>query len=263
MRNLVLVLACVLTGTFASCSSKKFVYWEDIQADISYPVVTDNNATVHADDRLSIVVSSKKPELAIPFNVKGGMVPMGIDGKIQSDALIEKPENNSYKVDSDGFIDFPILGRLYVATKTLDEVSALIKKKIQEGNYIKEPIVSVEFLNFQYTVLGAVGHTGKFTANDGKVTLLDAIAIAGDLAANACTNHVEVIRVENSIRRVYVHDLNSKAVFDSPAYNLQQNDIVYVKPRYRKKSTEDRGVQYITMFLSLVATACTMIWAFK
>ena len=139
-----------------------------------------------------------------------------------------------YRVDVDGNIDFPILGTLHVEGLRVSQVTEMIKNKIIEGNYIKDPQVSLEFLNFRYTVLGAVGHAGTFSVDDDRVTLLDAIANAGDLKSNAKLGSVAVIRESNGERKIYVHDIRSKEIFQSPCYYLQQNDIVYVEPNKAK-----------------------------
>ena len=128
---------------------------------------------------------------------------------------------------------------------------------------MKDPLVSIEFLNFKYTVLGAVGNNGTFTTNGDRVTLLDAIAKAGDLNAKAKTDRVAVIREINGERQMFMHDLNSKDIFESPCFYLQQNDIVYVEPKYRKKDNEERGWQIATMLLSAVTAICSILWAIK
>lgn len=133
----------------------------------------------------------------------------------------------------------------------------------KESNYIKDPLVTVEILNFKYTVLGAVGHNGTFTVDGDRITLLEAIANAGDLQGKARTNRVKVIREINGERQMFVHDLGTKDIFDSPCYYLQQNDIVYVEPKYRKKDVEDRGWQISTFLLSIVTAVCSVMWAIK
>lgn len=166
-------------------------------------------------------------------------------------------------MDVDGNIEFPILGKLHVGGLTLNEATEMIQQKIKEGNYIKSPLVSIEILNFKYTVLGAVGNTGTFRVDGDRVTLVDAIANAGDLASNARVDRIQVIGTVNGERKVFVHDFGDESLFYSPAFYLQQNDIVYVEPKYRKKSNEDRGFQYGTLLLSLVTTICSILWATK
>ena len=128
---------------------------------------------------------------------------------------------------------------------------------------MKDPIVSIEFLNFKYTVLGAVGRNGTFNVEGDRITLLEAIANAGDIAVNARIDRVAVIREVNGEREMFMHDLRSKEIFDSPAFYLQQNDIVYVEPKYRKADIEDRGWKITTFLLSVVSAISSVMWAIK
>lgn len=247
----------------SSCASRKeFVYLQDMEMGTKYPIETKYEAIIHDDDRLGITVSSKNPELAIPFNINSGSVQVGNDGNVTAASATDMKQNG-YRVDVDGNIDFPILGKIHVAGMTVNDAKQLIRNKIIAGNYISDPIISIEFLNFKYTVLGAVGRNGTFTANGDRVTLLEAIANAGDLTSKAQTNRVAVIREVNGDRQMFMHDLTSKDIFESPCFYLQQNDIVYVEPKYRKKDTEDRGWQIGTTVLSAITAVCSLLWAIK
>lgn len=225
-----------------------------------YPYNTKYEAVVHRDDRLDITVSSKSPELAIPFNTNGGAIQVGSNGTVVEESGTQK---KGYRVDVNGNIDFPILGKLYVEGLRVSEVTDLIRSRIIEGKYIKDPIVSLEFLNFKYSVLGAISGNGTYTVDGDRITLLEAIAKAGDLTSRGRVNRVAVIREEGGERVMYMHDLRTKDIFESPCYYLQQNDIVYVEPRYRKQDREDKGWKYITGILSFITAACSIIWAIK
>ncbi len=258
-RILFLFLSALLA--LSSCvSSKDFVYLQDMQVGERYHFERKHEAVVHRDDRLSITVSCKQPELALPFNAQNAAVKVSSTGEISASA---DGTDKGYRVDVDGNIDFPMLGKINVEGRTLAEVTQLIKNGIIEGNFIKNPLVSVDFLNFKYTVLGAVGSNGTFTVRGDRVTLLEAIANAGDLGTNARVDKVTVIREIGNERQIFVHDLRSSNIFNSPCFYLQQNDIVYVEPKYRKKERSERIAQYVTMTLSAIATACTVIWAVK
>ena len=258
-RILFLFLSALLA--LSSCvSSKDFVYLQDMQVGERYHFERKHEAVVHRDDRLSITVSCKQPELALPFNTQTAAVRVSSTGEISASA---DGTDKGYRVDVDGNIDFPMLGKINVEGRTLAEVTQLIKNGIIEGNFIKNPLVSVDFLNFKYTVLGAVGSNGTFTVKGDRVTLLEAIANAGDLGTNARVDKVTVIREIGNERQIFVHDLRSSNIFNSPCFYLQQNDIVYVEPKYRKKERSERITQYVTMTLSAIATACTVIWAVK
>lgn len=249
----------------SSCASRKgFVYLQDMEMGERYPFDTKHEAIIHRDDRLSITVSCKNPELAIPFSSHGETFRVGADGNVTASTTMSSGiREKGYRVDVDGNIDFPILGKLYVEGQTVSRVKEMIKNRIVQGNYIKDPLVSIEFLNFKYTVLGAVGHNGTFSVEGDRVTLLEAIAKAGDLSSKARINRVAVIREIGDERQIFMHDLRSKDVFESPCFYLQQNDIVYVEPKYRKKDKEDRAWQITTFLVSIGSLITSILWAIK
>lgn len=266
MKKYLIVMECMmLLLLLSSCASRKNIaYLQDMEQGERYLFDAKYEAVVHRNDRLSITVTCKRPELAIPFNAYGNNIHVGADGNVSTTSGSSSAEaTKGYRVDVDGNIDFPILGKLYVEGLKVSEVTELIKKRIIQGNYIKDPQVSLEFLNFKYTVLGAVNRTGTFSVADDRITLLEAIANAGDLNSKAKINSVAVIREIDGEREIFVHDLRSKDLFTSPCYYLQQNDIVYVEPKYRKKDSEDRGFQIGTLCLSLASVIVTLIWALK
>lgn len=246
-----------------SCSSKKdFIYLADMKVGNKYPIESKYEPVIHSDDLLSITVSCKNPELAIPFNIYGGSFKVGTDGNVTADVSSSAKEKG-YRVDVDGNIDFPILGKLHIEGMTVSAVKQLICDLIVAGNYMKDPLVSIEFLNFKYTVLGAVNGNGTYSSKGDRVTLLDAIANAGDLNAKARIDRVAVIREIDGERQIFMHDLNNTEIFKSPCFYLQQNDIVYVEPKYRKKDNEDRGWQIATMLVSITSVVCSVLWVIK
>ena len=257
------LIGLLAVSLLSSCASRKIVYLKDMEMGKHYPIEDKYEAVVHRDDRLSITVSCKNPELAIPFNIYGGNFHVGIDGNIQTSDASTRVNEKGYRVDVDGNIDFPILGKLHVEGLKVGEVRDLIKNKIIEGEYMKDPLVAIEFLNFKYTVLGAVGRNGTFSVDGDRITLLEAIANAGDLSAKAKIDRVAVIREIDGERQMFMHDLRSKDLFESPCFYLQQNDIVYVEPKYRKKDNEDRGWQIGTTMLSIVTAVTSILWVTK
>lgn len=251
-----------LTLLLASCSSpKSYLYLQDMVPGVKYPVDVRHEATIMRDDRLKIIVSCKNPELAIPFNIHGGNFRVGADGSISSTISDASVQEDGYRVDVDGYIDFPILGKLKVEGLTVSQAIDLIESSIEAGNYMKDPLVSIEFLNFKYTVIGAIANTGTFSIDGDRVTLFEALARAGGLTQRAKIDRVAVIREVGDDREMFIADLRTKDVFNSPCYYLQQNDIVYVEPKYLKKDAEDRGWQIGTTVLSAVTAICSFIWA--
>lgn len=261
MKRNLLIVALFSSILLASCTGpKKFLYLQDMVPGEKYPVNIKHEAVIMSDDRLNITVSSKNPELAVPFNIHSGGFRVGRDGSIDAvsdGSSVEK----GYRVDVDGNIEFPILGTLHVGGLKVSEARDMIRNLIEEGNYIKNPLVSIEFLNFRYTVMGAVNSIGTYRVEGDRVTLFDALARAGGPSAKAKIDKIAVIREVGNDREMYIADLRTKDVFNSPCYYLQQNDIVYVEPKYLKKDAEDRGWQIGTTVLSVITTICSIIWA--
>ena len=254
-----LIAGIAAAALMSSCaSSRDFVYLNDMEAGQKYPFDYRHEAVVQCNDRLAITVTCKQMELAMPFNVNGGSFSVSQDGKVTASS---NGNAAGYRVDNYGNIEFPILGTLHIEGLKLSEVADLIKAKIIDGDYIKAPMVSIDFLNFKYTVLGAIGHTGTFTSEDGRVTLIEAIANAGDLSNRSRLDRIAVIRETNGKKEIYLHDIRSREIFNSPCFFLQQNDIIYVEPRYKKTDREDKTLQYVTLFTSFVTTICSVIWA--
>ena len=248
---IILIILCIL----ASCSSKKdYLYVNDMIPGVEYPMAMRHQAVVQRDDRLRITVSCRQPELAIPFN------------PVRSNGSGDGAEaDGSYRVDVDGSIDFPVLGRLKVEGLTLHEVAGYIRDLLIGNNYIKEPIVNVDFVNFRYTVLGAVSSNGTYSAGGDRVTILEAIAKAGDLTPQANLDEIMVIREEGDKRRAYQLDIRKSDIFDSPCYYLQQNDIVYVRPNTKKgdSNNTDKTLRWLTVILSVVTAGCSLTWAIR
>ena len=247
----------VMTLLLASCGApKKFIYLGDMQPGSKYPVNLESGTIVHPNDRLDIKVSSRNPELAVPFNAQLGAYQVSADGSVKSAGV---DANAGYRVDSEGNIVFPVLGKINVGGKTLKEVAAIIETMIEEGNYIKNPEVSIDFLNFKYTVLGAVNSKGTYTVDGDKVTIIEAIAKAGDLAKNARLDRVAVIRMVDGKQEIYYNDFRTADIFMSPTYYLQQNDIVYVEPKHKERN--ENAWQTASFVVSVASLASTILWA--
>ena len=257
VKILFVALAVML---LASCASRKeFVYLNDMTPGESYPINTAQGTVVHENDRLDIKVSCKNLELAVPFNTQTGAYQVSADGSVRT-AGVDLAEQG-YRVDADGCIVFPILGKIEVAGKSLKEVSELIETLIKDGDYISDPEVAIEFLNFKYTVLGAVNGKGTYTVDGDKITIIEAIAKAGDVTNAARLDKIAVIRMVDGKQQIFYNDIRTADIFMSPTYYLQQNDIVYVEPKFKTKSAEDKWWQ-ISSFVVSIASLCTsIIWA--
>ena len=227
MRFLNKCLLCLL-AILASCSApQEVLYLQDI-ASLKEEVIDKNyEVIIHKDDLLAILVNSKDPELAMLFNMPMVSFQIGSTTSGQQRLL-------GYLVDQNGDIDFPILGRLHVEGLTRMQVTELIKQKLMNEDLIKDPIVTVQFLNFKVSVMGEVARPGTFDISGDRITLLEALSMAGDLTIYGRRDRVAVIREKDGKRRILYHDLRSSDIFQSPCYYLQQNDIVYVEPNKAK-----------------------------
>ena len=179
------------------------------------------------NDLLAIMVNSKNPELALPFNMPMISYQIGSQSSPQQRVL-------GYLVDTNGEIDFPILGKMHVAGLTRLQLTELIKQRLTEEDLIKDPVVTVQFLNYKVSVMGEVNRPGSFNISGDRITLLEALSMAGDLTIYGRRDRVAVIRENDGQRTILYHDLRSSDVFNSPCYYLQQNDIVYVEPNNSK-----------------------------
>lgn len=247
---------------FSACNStKEVVYLQDVVPLKQQDIERKYEVFIHEDDLLSIMVNSKDPELALPFNMPLITYQIGNENPGQQRVL-------GYLVDTNGDIDFPILGKLHVAGLSRLELRDLIKEKLISGDYIKDPVVTVQFLNYKVSVMGEVARPGSFTITGDRITLLEALSMAGDLTIYGRRDRVAVIREENGKRTILFHDLRSSDIFTSPCYYLQQNDIVYVEPNKAKAGQRDINQNNsVSVWLSavsvLAAVASLLVTVFK
>ena len=221
------VFLCLI-AFLASCSApKEVLYLQDIASIKEENIDKNYEVIIHKDDLLAILVNSKDPELALPFNMPVVTYQIGAQTTAQQRLL-------GYLVDQNGDIDFPILGKIHVEGLTRMQVTELIKQKLMSEDLIKDPIVTVQFLNFKVSVMGEVTRPGTFDISGDRITMLEALSMAGDLTIYGRRDRVAVIREKDGKRRILYHDLRSSDIFQSPCYYLQQNDIVYVEPNKAK-----------------------------
>lgn len=220
-------MMCMVALLAACTSRKEVIYLQDVVPLKQQQIEQKYEVIIHGDDLLAIMVNSKNPELALPFNMPMVTYQLGSESGGQQRVL-------GYLVDANGDIDFPILGKLHVEGMTRMQLTELIKKRLIDEDLIKDPIVTVQFLNFKVSVMGEVARPGSFTISGDRITLLEALSMAGDLTIYGRRDRVGVIREEGGKRTILFHDLRSAEIFNSPCYYLQQNDIVYVEPNKAK-----------------------------
>ena len=251
------LVVCMAIFLTACTSTKKIIYLQDVVPLKQQEIEQKYEVIIHSDDLLAIMVNSRDPELALPFNMPMITYQLGSESSGQQRVL-------GYLVDTEGNIDFPILGTLYVEGLTRMELTEFIKNKLIEEDLIKDPIVTVQFLNFKISVMGEVSRPGSFTISGDRITLLGALSMAGDLTIYGRRDRVGVIREENGKRTILFHDLRSAEIFNSPCYYLQQNDIVYVEPNKAKSGqsniNQNNSIGVWVSVVSLLTTIAVLIF---
>lgn len=247
-----ILLMAMLALALASCNtSKKIVYFQDIQVNRPEAITEARDITVQPKDQISILVSSKDPQLAALFNLPRVQYRVG-DNNMQNTS----GDVSGYTLDTEGYIDFPVLGRLYVAGMTKSEIASYIKKRLMDENLINDPVVTVEFMNLYYSILGEVNSPGKYMITKDQITLLEAISMAGDLTIYGKRDAVFVVREEDGQRVTHWVDLRTQDLFHSPVYYLKQNDVIYVQPnkvRAGQSTINENSVKSVSLWISIAS----------
>lgn len=208
--------------------------------------------SIQPDDQLSIRVQALDMEAALPYNVDPPTMNANNLGSGGIRPLI------GYLVDRNGYIDFPVLGRLKVGGMTTGEVRQMIINQLKPDK-LKDPVVTVRFLNFRITVLGEVGSPGTFTVATERVTILDVLGLAGDLQPYANRNNILITREQNGQRTYGRIDLQDRNIFNSPFFYLQQNDFIYVEPLPERTASLRDQSQRVIPYISAGITVITFI----
>lgn len=259
LKKWLLSFGCVLL--LASCNtSEKILYFQDVPVNQSEAIEGARNITLQPKDEISIVVNSKDQQLTLLFNLVTAQKRAGSEGTSGNG------EVSGYTLNDNGDIDFPVLGVLHVDGMTKDQVSVFIKNKLIEKKLVNDPVVTVEFMNLYFSMLGEVKSPGKYSISKDQITLLEAISMAGDLTIYGKRNNIMVVREENGQRTTYSADIRSNDIFNSPVYYLKQNDVVYVQPnkvRAGQSTINDNNVKSVSLWISLAslfASLATLIF---
>ena len=253
------VCACLC---MLGCSTPQQIsYFQDLKPgesvmEVAYPAAI----RIQPGDQLSIVVKSRDPQLTDLFNLpilstqigQSSRYSNGISGSYGTSRGV-----SGYTVDKQGEIDFPVLGKLVISDKTRDEIASYIKTELISRNLVKDPVVTVEYMNLSISVLGEVNQPGRYAIDRDEVTLLDAISMARDLTIQGRRENIKVLREEEGKRLVYGLDLTSAdQLYSSPAFYLRQNDVVYVEPngmRARQSTVNGNNVRSTSFWFSLAS----------
>ncbi len=265
------LLLLVLPLLFVSCHTKEIAYISDAQRDSAQDILAVYTATILPGDQLYIYVESKTPESVIPFNQETHKVTLtgssleyldtlrrGVIDQSKSNISSESQqyvaEVEGYFVSEKGTINFPILGQLSVVGITQDSLKHYLEQRLKEDGYVIDPVVTTKLMNFRVTVVGEVRAPQQIHVPGTRLTILEALAICGDITDYGQRENVVIMRDENGQKTLGEVDLTKKEMLDSPYYYLHNNDVVYIEPNDRQKRMSDRNddiPRYISMAVSV------------
>lgn len=241
-KHIHFTLIIVIAGWLFGCSTPKNVaYFQDAEAIRGMTLQKEQPLRLRPKDKINIVVSSTDPMLVSQFNLTSVSHNMHALGTTLAPQTSVGGSNSgssilAYTVDEQGDIVFPVLGKVAVGGKTREEVAAYLRTRLIERELVLDPIVTVEYVNLAVNVLGEVNHPGRINAQKDYFTILDAIAAAGDLTISGQRENVMVMREVDGEDQTYVINLcDRQNMLTSPAYYLQQNDVVYVTPNSKRQ----------------------------
>jgi polysaccharide biosynthesis/export protein len=244
--------SCLLLLTslflFSCVSKKKLVYLQGIDDKNSYESSVRYEPTLQPDDLLNIIVSAENPEVTVPFNLP----------QIQGNYELNENQSNikTYLIDNDGFIEFPVIGKLKLGGLTRSQSISKLSEMISV--YIKNPIVNMRILNYKISILGEVTKPGSYTIPSERITFLEALSLAGDLSIYGKRDNILVIHEQEGKKTYNRIDLTKVDILNLSNYYLSQNDIIFVEPNKTKINSSVVGpnialyLSGLTVFLSLM-----------
>lgn len=273
-----ILIVCAGLGLLwlSSCKAPQDVaYFQNQETVIA--IAQQDQFKLQPGDKLNIIVKAKDPMVSDLFNLPNYSQRIGTSSSTSSASGatsqiykgVASDGVSSYTVTPEGMIDFPVLGMLKVEGMTRSELAGFIKGELIGRDLVKDPTVIVEFLNTGINVLGAVRSPGRYEINLDSYTLLEALAVAGDLQIGGKRDNIKVLREEDGSIHVYTVDITDlKKAASSPAFYLHPNDVIYVEPNdmMKRSATVNGNNALSTSFwisvASLITTAVTTIGVF-
>ena len=256
-----LTLSLALLAVVSCSTPKGITYFQDLKPGVSELTVTDPvEITVRPKDKLFILVNAQDPKLTNMFNLPIMSQQLGMDNSGSSGT---NRGVSGYTIDTDGYINFPVVGKVKVAGMTREQIADHLTKLLKDKELIKDPVVTVEYMNLHFAVLGEVSSPGRYFIDRDRPTLLDALSQAGDLTIQGRRDNILVLREEDGKQTPYrVNLCSADSLLQSPVYYLQQNDVVYVEPnamRARQSTVNGNTVVSTSFWLSLISFVTSMI----
>ncbi|MFN5627682.1 MAG: polysaccharide biosynthesis/export family protein [Bacteroidota bacterium] len=251
LNSKLLLIVLVIASLFFSCKAKKEIVYFQGELNSKEQVNTNYNPVLKCDDLLSITVLGIDVEAVKPFNLP--LVNAGIVGGYTQGA----PTPSGFLIGPDGCIDLPVIGKIKLAELKRSQAIDSLKKSLEQ--YIQNPTILIRILNYKVTVLGDVKNPGTFTIPNEKISIIEALGIAGDLNITGLRKNIKVVRETEGKKKEFIIDLTKNDVFNSPVYYLQQNDLVYVEPNRSKINSSLINSSNTSIAISAVSLIATLI----
>lgn len=256
-----LLLSTLLLALSSCVTHKELVNFQEANFTLEQAedILNAIELRIQPEDLLRITVNSFDPQAAAPFNMQENNTPQLLQAQGGNNSPSGLELFTGYLVDENGFIDFPVLGRIEVGNLTVEEAKRKISTQLQ--SYLSDAVVNMRFLNFKVTVLGEVNQPGPVQVSNKRITLLETLGRAGDLTNYANRTNILVMREQSGKREYARLDLSKKDVFESPYFYLKQNDVVYVEPIKARTATVADPAQRFISYSSGVLSIITLIIA--
>ena len=240
---------------FSCCTPKNYNYLEDLHNGEILSTQKNGIIKLAPYDKISIIVKSKNPEISNLFN-------NSIVQDVSSGYTSGIQYLTGYIINQDGNIEFPVLGAIRIAGLTKNEAEQLIKEKLISNGMLKDALITIEYMNLSYSVLGEVASPGQKQINKDVTNIFEALGTAGDIDIYGKRDSVMIIRNENDQKKVYILNLNSaKDVYSSDAYYIHQNDLIYVKSndvKIRQRTVNGNNTRNLSFWASVVSVITTI-----
>ena len=254
MRYLRLMALGIMLLLGACNAQRNVLYLQDIESGTEITLPENYIIRLKPLDQITVVVNSRNPELAKPFNSSTSF--NAITGTNVTSVTGES-SLQVLTIDERGYVTMPILGEIECAGMTRQELAAEIESRIIEGGYLADPQVNVRFAELTISILGEVNKPGRYDIKKDQISILEALALAGDMTIYGNRNDVAVVRERDGKSIVTKLDLRSSDIFASPCYYLEQNDLVIVSPNKYKAATSEIN-QNRSVWISIASTTISL-----
>lgn len=276
MNRIIFPFVILIVACLCSCGTpREMAYVSDAERDSAQQILSTYSNSIHTGDQLYIYVHSQTPISAVPFNQETHLVAVEqsrlnrVGNTNQATRMSETYRRNEgrqvegYLVDQDGYIIFPVIGKLKVDGITYDSLQNKLQQLLIDGEYVLDAVVTVSPMNFRVSVVGEVRRPRELHVTGERLTIFEALAMCGDITQYGLRDNVVVMREKNGVVTPIEIDLTKKTMFDSEVYYLRQNDIVYVQPTLQRRRHADSRQMYqesVGTYASLGVSLASFVW---